>query len=113
MNILLIVLCALLWGTDAYSQEQGFDPACTNECNSFTPDCTVYIECRIAKSACITNCMQRKVWEKVALSLDKLTAVLEKQAEEKKEKQSSEEGKDGREADGKEKDDKKDTSIQY
>jgi hypothetical protein len=90
MRILLAVICALLWGASAYAQTENADSACVNECSIFTPSCTVYVECKIAKSTCFSNCMQRKVWEKVALSLDKLTAVLEKQAREKGEKEKAE-----------------------
>jgi hypothetical protein len=93
MRIIFAALGVLLWAACAYPQQDSADPACVNECSVFTPDCTTYIECKIAKSECLTNCMQRKVWEKVSLSLDKLTAVLEQEIEEKKKKAESEEKK--------------------
>jgi len=45
-----------------------------------------YVECMVAKSTCLSNCMQRKVSEKVVQALDKLTTLLEKQAKEKEER---------------------------
>jgi hypothetical protein len=110
MRILLAVVCVLSWGVSVYAQTDNVDPACVSECSVFTSSCTVYVECKIAESTCFSNCMQRKVWEKVALSLDKLTAVLEKQAREKEEKEKAEAVK---EKSPEEKDETKNTSMQY
>ena len=63
--------------------EEDYESACNNECSFLTKDCTAYVECRVARTTCTSNCMQRKVWEKVATAIDSLTAVLEKQAKEK------------------------------
>jgi hypothetical protein len=88
MKILVLVLAVLLsWSMAALAQEKDYEAACAKECNFLTKDCTAYIDCRVAKVQCLESCMQRNVWEKVAGSIDKLTATLEQQAKEKKEKE--------------------------
>jgi len=81
---LVVVLAVFFsWNMAALAQEDKNEAACTKECNFLTKDCTAYIECRVAKATCLETCMQRKVWEKVSGSLDKLSAVLDKQNKEK------------------------------
>jgi len=88
MRIFVLVLAALmLWNLEVFAEKEDYETACTEECNFLTKDCTAYIDCRVARAQCLESCMQRKVWEKVAGSLDKLTVVLEKQAQEKEEKE--------------------------
>lgn len=90
MKILVLVLAVLLsWNMAALAQEKDYEAACAKECNFLTKDCTAYIDCRVAKVQCLESCMQRNVWEKVAGSLDKLSAVLEKQGKEKEAKEES------------------------
>jgi len=66
--------------------QDNYEKTCSEECNIFTKSCMTYVECMVAKSTCLSNCMQRKVWEKVVQALDKLTTLLEKQAKEKEKK---------------------------
>jgi hypothetical protein len=88
IKILVVVLAVLFsWNMAALAQEKDYEAACTKECNFLTKDCTAYIDCRVAKATCLESCMQRKVWEKVAVSLDKLSAVIEKQGKEKEDKE--------------------------
>jgi hypothetical protein len=65
----------------AYAQDDNYESACQQECSYLTADCTAYLECRVAKSQCLESCMQRKVWEKMAGAIDKLSVILEKQAQ--------------------------------
>lgn len=88
MKICISVLgLMLLCGVSALAQESSYESDCANECSFLTKDCTAYLECRIAKTTCMSDCMQRKVLEKVATALDKLTVVLEKQAKESDKKE--------------------------
>ena len=84
-KISAVALAALLlFSLNAFALgESDYESACNNECSFLTKDCTAYVECRVARTTCTSNCMQRKVWEKVVTALDSLTAVLEKQAKEK------------------------------
>ncbi|MDD5194159.1 MAG: hypothetical protein PHQ96_00605 [Candidatus Omnitrophica bacterium] len=103
MKILMLVFAASLflnmtaYGENSYTAmgnsytvtgdgntTMGSDPyvaACAKECSFLTKDCTAYLDCRVAKTTCTENCMQRKVWEKVAISLDKLIVSLEEQTQ--------------------------------
>jgi hypothetical protein len=84
IKILMVILSAvLLWSTGVSAEGDKYEAACANECNYLTRDCTAYIDCRVAKTQCLESCMQRKVWENLAVTLEKLTTVLEKQAQEK------------------------------
>jgi hypothetical protein len=88
IKILVLVLAAsLLWSVNAFAQQVDYEAICAKECNYLTKDCTAYIDCRVAKSSCLESCMQRKVWEKVAGSIDRLTTVLEQQVKDKEEKE--------------------------
>jgi hypothetical protein len=83
INLVLGIL--LLLNINVFAQDN-HEEVCSKECSIFTASCTQYVECMVAKSTCLSNCMQRKVWEKVVQALDKLTTLLEKQAKEKEEK---------------------------
>ncbi|MBU2102917.1 MAG: hypothetical protein ABH865_02055 [Candidatus Omnitrophota bacterium] len=65
----------------AFAEDSGYNETCTKECSFLTKDCTAYLDCRVAKVTCVQDCMQRKVWEKVAVSLDRLTVALEAQSQ--------------------------------
>jgi hypothetical protein len=87
ITIMILLGTILLLNAGALAQEEKYVAACATECKALTKDCTAYIECKVAKSQCLESCMQRKVWENVAVVLDKLTIVLENQAKEKEEKE--------------------------
>ncbi len=85
--VLILLGLVLLWYRGVWAQAATYEAACVQECKALTKDCTAYIECKVAKTQCLESCMQRKVWENVAVVLEKLTTVLEIQAKEKEEKE--------------------------
>jgi hypothetical protein len=88
MRIFTLVLVALLFcEINAFAQEADYEATCAKECSSLTKDCTAYIECKVAKTECLSNCMQRKTWENVIKVLEKLTVSLDKQTKLMEEKE--------------------------
>lgn len=86
-KIFFFALGILLCWQIGLAAEEDYTVACEKECAFLTKSCTAYLECSVAKINCQSSCMQRKVWEKVAKSLDNLSTVLEKQAREKEERE--------------------------
>jgi hypothetical protein len=88
VRIFILVLSIIfLCGIKIQAEDSDYEAACLKECSFLTKDCTAYLECRVAKTTCMSDCMQRKVLEKVATAIDKLTVVLEKQGKEKEQKE--------------------------
>ena len=86
LRILAIVIAALsFFSVNALAEESTYEAYCAKECSFLTKDCTAYVECRVAKTTCLSDCMQRKVWESVVRVLDRLILVLEKQGKQKDE----------------------------
>jgi len=87
IRISILLLLGLFFLQMQAMAAEPYEADCTKECSFLTKDCTAYVECRVAKTTCLESCMQRKVWEKVATAVDKLTVTLEKQAQREEEKE--------------------------